>query len=128
MVFCPKCKYEYQPGVMVCSDCGETLVDYLKSSGAAAAPPDDSWVRICGVAGGVKSDMALGALETSNIPTTVISSTFGLFGPESGFLSSPSGKRKELNFIMVPREFRDEAEIILEAVLGDDFLEHDESI
>ena len=128
MAFCPQCKHEYQPGVTVCSDCGDTLVDYLKSSGAAAIPPDDSWVQICGVAGGVTSDMAVGALETSNIPTTVISSTFGLFGLASGLLSSPSSKRKELNFIMVPREFRDEAEVILEAVLGDDFLEHDESI
>ena len=128
MAFCPKCKYEFQPGVTVCSDCGETLVDTLPSSGAAAVPPDDSWVRICGIAGGIQSDMALGALETSNIPSTVISSSFGLFGPAGGLTTSLSGKRKELNFIMVPREFREEAELILEAVLGDDFLEYDENI
>ncbi len=30
MLICPKCKYEYETGVSVCSDCGTTLVEELK--------------------------------------------------------------------------------------------------
>jgi hypothetical protein len=34
MPWCPVCRYEYQPQVLVCSDCGATLVDQK--------PPEDS--------------------------------------------------------------------------------------
>lgn len=36
-MFCPKCRYEYIPGVFTCSDCGVDLVDKLpeESDGAA---------------------------------------------------------------------------------------------
>ncbi|MFZ5981444.1 MAG: hypothetical protein ACOYVF_12525 [Candidatus Zixiibacteriota bacterium] len=128
MALCPQCKYDYQTGVTVCPECGETLVNILPATGAAAVPPDNSWVRICGLAGGVQSDRAVGALETSNIPTTVISSSFGLFGASRKPAPILSGKRRELNFIMVPREFREEAELILEAVLGEDYLEYDDNV
>jgi hypothetical protein len=32
----------------------------------------------------------------------------------------------ELTVIMVPREFREEAEVVVEAILGDDFIPFDE--
>ena len=29
MPFCPKCRYEYEPSVSICPDCGERLVSSL---------------------------------------------------------------------------------------------------
>ena len=123
MAFCPKCKDEYQPGIQICPDCGEMLIDDAPASGGAAYPPDDSWVKICGVTGGAKSEVALGALETSNIPSTLISSAFGAFGRPVAINTGLSNYRKDLNFILVPKEFREEAEMVLEAVLGEDYIE-----
>ncbi len=28
-MFCPKCRYEYNPGITICPDCNEPLVDQL---------------------------------------------------------------------------------------------------
>ena len=122
-MFCPKCKYDYHPGIQICPDCGEMLIDDTPSVKGAAFPPDDSWVKICGVSGGVKSEVALGALETSNIPSTLISSAFGAFGRTTAVNNGLPSGRKDLNFILVPKEFREEAEIILEAVLGEDYID-----
>ena len=123
MAFCPQCKYEYQPGIQICPDCGDLLIEGVPAAGGAAFPPDDSWVKICGVSGGVKSEVAQGALETSNIPSTLISSAFGAFGRATAVNTGLPNVSKNLNFILVPREFREEAEIVLEAVLGEDYIE-----
>jgi hypothetical protein len=88
-------------------------------AGGSAYPPDNSWVKICGVPDGLKSEVALGALETSNIPSTLVSSAFGRNN------TVLPRAHKDLNFILVPREFREEATIVLEAVLGEDYLEID---
>jgi len=101
------------------------LIDGVPAAGGAAFPPDDSWVKICGVSGGVKSEVAQGALETSNIPSTLISSAFGAFGRAVAVNTGLPNVRKDLNFILVPKEFREEAEIVLEAVLGEDYIEID---
>jgi len=33
MFFCPKCKYEYNPGIEICPDCDEKLTDNLPREG-----------------------------------------------------------------------------------------------
>lgn len=106
----------------VCSDCNEALVDRLQEPAATAAVvPDDSWVGVCTVSGTITRGLAKGALDSNNIPSIVMSPKFytshgigALFGG-----LSPSGARGDI--LMVPREFSDEAQLILEAVLGDDF-------
>ena len=123
MSFCPRCKYEYHPGIQICPDCGEMLFDSQSVAVRAAFPPDNSWVQICSITGGVKSDMAVGALKSSNIPATVISSAFGAFSQGVDISTGLSKIRNDLNFIMVPREFSEEAVLILEAVLGEDYLD-----
>lgn len=121
MGFCPICKYEYNPGVTVCPDCNEPLVDQLPQTtkGSAAVQPDDSWVPVCRVTGETRSGIAKGALDSNNIPSIVMSSQFSAYGGARGLqavLGSGHG-----DVLMVPREFQQEAELILEAVLGEDF-------
>lgn len=122
MPFCPKCKYEYTFGVNVCPDCDEPLVDRLpEATSTAAVIPDDSWVGVCTVTGSVETGLAKGALDSNNIPSIVMSPKFYTQHSIGALLSglSPSGGRADI--LMVPREFSDEAHLILEAVLGDDF-------
>ena len=103
MSFCPKCKYEYQPGVLMCPDCNVQLVDRLPEAPRAATPPDDSWIEVAGVGSGLSTDLAMGALENANIPSTVITSSFGARGKELNFSDGiPKGA---LNVILVPKEF-----------------------
>jgi hypothetical protein len=58
-------------------------------------------------------------MESSNIPSVIVSSAFGTWsGSGSTGILESAGKGS--NMVMVPREYRDDAEIILKAVLGDD--------
>ena len=122
MSYCPKCKYEYEPGITICPDCNEILVDVLPDKSRAARPPDDSWVGVCGIKSTVSADMAQGALENANIPSTIISSSFTPHGRGLDFLSGISLTGKGINIVMVPKEYHDDAELILENILGDDFI------
>jgi len=119
--FCPKCKYEYSPGVNVCSDCNEPLVDRLPESAAAAVVPDDSWVGVCTVSGSMTTGLAKGALDSNNIPSMVMSSKFFTQQGIGALFAGLSLSGGQGDILMVPREFSDEAQLILEAVLGDDF-------
>ncbi|RKX25264.1 MAG: hypothetical protein DRP45_06345 [Candidatus Zixiibacteriota bacterium] len=122
MGFCPVCKFEYQPGINICPDCNETLVSQLPTPTATAAVrPDDSWVGVCRIAGEIRSELARGALDSNNIPSMVTSSAFGSVGKGLGMIGGFSGSGGSGEILMVPQEFREEAEIILEAVLGEDF-------
>ncbi|UCC44247.1 MAG: hypothetical protein JSU65_14235 [Candidatus Zixiibacteriota bacterium] len=119
-MICPRCRYEYQPGQTVCPDCEEPLVDQLLPAAAAQAP-DDSWVSVCHLPPGTGSALAKGALDSSNIPSVVISGAFGTVVGGTTVPSAVSGARTETRLLMVPSEFRDEAVLVLSAVLGDDY-------
>ncbi len=120
MPICPKCKYEYRPGTTVCPDCGEKLVESLPPK-MVAQSPDDSWVSVCRVGSVVKSEMAKGALDSNNIPSIVMSSSFSAHGKGLDYVSGLALSEAGGNVIMVPREYRVEAELILQVVLGDDY-------
>jgi hypothetical protein len=121
MSFCPKCRYEYQSGVMICPDCNETLVDHLQPTAVVAQNPDDSWVAVGAVSSTVKAELAKGSLDSSNIPSVILSSSFGAYGKFADFSSQQFLGKNEGNIIMVPREYLEEAEILLEGILGDDY-------
>jgi len=120
MPICPKCKYEYRSDQTVCPDCNEKLVDTLPPK-LVAQSPDDSWVSVCRVGSSVKSEMAKGALDSSNIPSIVMSSSFAAHGKGLDYVSGLAQPQAGGNIIMVPREYREEAQLILEAILGDDY-------
>jgi hypothetical protein len=123
MAFCPKCRYEYRADVFVCADCQETLVDVLPTATQAAVAPDDSWVVVGRVNSQFQSDIAKGSLDSGNIPSVILSSAFNAYGRGSGMSDIGLGLNSSGSVVMVPREFQDEAVLLLEGVLGDDFSE-----
>ena len=125
MPFCPECEYEYNPGVRTCPDCNKELVAELDKTykHPVAQPVDDSWRAVCAVAGGMKTQMAKGALDSSNIPSTVISRGFTAYGGHTEGQGSLADMLGDGNLILVPKEFFEDAQIMLQGVLGDDFIE-----
>ena len=122
-MFCPKCRYEYKEGITVCPDCNVPLVEQLNSGTGAAMKPDETWVPVCGVGSEVKAEMAKGALDSNNIPSTLISRSFGAYGHGMDFDQGLAMQDGDANIILVPREYREKATVILEGVLGDDFID-----
>ncbi len=122
MPFCPQCAFEYGADVLVCPECNVTLVDRLPSAfGPAAMTPDDSWVGLCRIGYRLPGQTVRGLLDSNNIPSMVMSSAFQ---PSAGGVSrlakQPAGAG-ESEIVMVPREFHEEAELLLSAVLGGEF-------
>lgn len=122
MSFCPTCRYEYETGIRVCPDCSEELVDRLDETGSAAVQPDDSWIVVGSVTGDIKSDIARGSLDSNNIPSVILSSGFSAYGRGIDHHAGLAALSGAGNIIMVPREYRDAASLILEAVLGDELI------
>ena len=128
MSYCPSCRYEYRPEVTNCPDCNVPLVEAIPASGSAAISPDDSWVVVGKIASQMKSEMAKGSLDSQNIPSVVLSSTLGAHGKGVDFVSRMAVSDTEGNVIMVPREYQEDATIILEAILGDDLIFPDQRV
>jgi len=120
MPYCPKCKHEHRAALLICPDCQEPLVDRLEPAGTAAVVPDDSWVVVGGVSSELQSHMAKGSLDSNNIPSMVLPSSFTRhltgFGVPAGEREEEAGKE----VILVPREFLEEASLVLDAALGED--------
>ena len=123
MPVCPACEFEYEEGYRYCPECGARL-SRRPVARPAAQEPDESWISIWRTGNSVKSNVAKGALDSNNIPSILMSSSFDTGKPaRSTDATIPSSS--EANILMVPREYQEEAMIILEAVLGDDFMERD---
>jgi len=120
--YCPKCRFEFPAGRWLCSDCNEKLVDLLPEKRCGAVQPDDSWVVIGSVVSHIKADMARGTLDSNNIPSVILSSSFTRSGRAVDEHLPLLPVSDEGRLIMVPREFRGEAQIILETILGDDLV------
>jgi len=126
LAYCPNCKYDYKTDETVCPDCKTALLYNKSTNSSAATSPDDSWIVIAGIEDGLFKDMAKGSLDSNNIPSMFISSVTKEEFKQIAPLVSQSIDGMEGNLIVVPREFRDEAVLILSSVLGDEFeLEND---
>ncbi len=122
MPFCPECAFEYHDDVMVCPECRVKLVKRLPTvGGPAAMAPDDSWVGVCHISDELSTEMIRGLLDSNNIPSMVTASIFQPLGNGTGWVAKRRPKNKDGKIVMVPREFKDEAELLLSAVLGDDY-------
>jgi hypothetical protein len=123
MPVCPTCEFEYEEGYRYCPECGARLT-YQPRIRPAAQEPDDSWISIWRTGNGIKSNVAKGALDVNNIPSILMSSSLDSAGA-TGSKNPANQSSTEASILLVPREYREEAMIILQAVLGDDFTETD---
>jgi hypothetical protein len=65
--------------------------------------------------------MVRGLLDSNNIPSIVMSSAFQPLSRSVGWPAPSGGENADSEIVMVPREFHQEAELLLSAVLGEDF-------
>jgi len=120
--FCPECSFEYSDDFILCPECGTKLVEKLPTEGRIAAMSlDNSWVAVCRVHDGLSKEMIRGLLDSNNIPSMVTSSVFQPLGNGAGWAARRKSQESDKEVVMVPREFKDEAELMLTAILGDDF-------
>jgi hypothetical protein len=126
MPFCPKCKYEYRPGMFDCPDCGSRLVDVLPGEDDSATDGDqpqyEDWVEIGRLTSQQYAEMLVEALKAKDIPAVVHSLTghFGATGQMGTHLFRPiSGAYYAL---FVPREFVEDADLEAETILGEEWL------
>ncbi len=118
MPFCPRCQYVYQHGIGVCPDCDEPLVEHQAVGTSGAMVPDDSWMVVGGLVDHDQTQAAKSSLDSSNIPSMILPSKFAAFGQRKLSATTDPEPSDGGSFIMVPKEFHEEASAILEAVLG----------
>jgi len=122
MPFCTKCAFEYSEDFILCPECGVPLVKELPTMGETAASSlDNSWVAVCQIHEGLSKEMIRDLLNANNIPSMVTSSAFQPLGNGTGGVARRQPQTSDREIVMVPREFREEAELMLSAILGDDF-------
>lgn len=108
---------------MVCPDCNKELVDQLNAGAVAARTPDDSWVIVGGFINSRSTEVAKGSLDSNNIPSMILPASFDHSGLNAMMRARKAVAVKGSNVIMVPREFEDEAVLLLEMILGDDLIQ-----
>lgn len=66
-MYCPKCKYEYREGFLVCSDCHVPLVDHLTKEVIVEKTVKDT-VKIASASNEVDAGLIMNLLFNNNIP------------------------------------------------------------
>lgn len=94
---CPKCRYEYNPGVMKCPDCGEDLVEAL-SEESEINLPDIHFVPLPNLPGRVYAEMVKGVLDKKGIPCYIRSE-----GPGDAYQFSGTTPREGVQ-LFVPED------------------------
>jgi hypothetical protein len=122
LAYCPKCKAEFDDEVSVCPECGDLIADQRPVASGAAMATDFYWTQICGVRSESRAENAKEALDSNNIPSVIMSSKFMSRNRHQLVTSFPGLEATDISIVMVPKEFREEAEIVVEAALGDDWI------
>lgn len=114
MPYCPRCRETFAGDLTSCPKCN---YDFENNSNETQG---EGWQLIARIYDKTSADFAKETLESYNIPTVVISES-GYFGQVGLNLPSISGKGMGKFQIHVPLESIEEAEDILNMILGDDW-------
>jgi len=112
MPYCPRCEEDFVGDLSSCPNCGyEFEIDEDESS-------DENWIVVARIGDKMSADYAKETLESYSIPAVVISES-GFLGQAGLNLPSITGKGISKFQIHIPAEYREEAEDILNMILGD---------
>ena len=125
MPFCPKCKYEYRPGITKCPDCQEYLVDFLPEEKGAEDLDDykniDNWQPLARLTAQQYAEMVVAGLKDKGIPVVMISET-GHFG-YTGQLGIGSYRPIGGGYvILAPADRAEDADREAELMLGEEWV------
>jgi len=124
MSFCPKCRFEYEPGVTVCPDCNEALVDVLpdiegkESEYRITEENAAEWIPIAVLSSPEYAHMIEEALRAKNIPV-VIRSGAGHFGPIGALGTSSVFAGSGGYLVLVREKYVTDADREASTILGD---------
>jgi hypothetical protein len=124
VAWCPNCEYEYRSELTICPDCNEKLVS-AKKTATSAVSPDDSWVKVIDFVNRAAAGRAKETLDKSNIPSVIMSAAFDNLHADR-LRTEMLDAGADPCVILVPREFRDEAEIMIESTMGEDYISSDD--
>ncbi|MDF2587593.1 MAG: hypothetical protein K0S41_1434 [Anaerocolumna sp.] len=120
-MYCPKCKYEYREGFLVCSDCHVPLVDHLTKEVLVEKTVKDT-VKIASASNEVDAGLIMNLLLNNNIPCFKkslgsggymnIFMGYSIFGEEIYVSDSDANKAKALlNELTAEIEITNETDI-----------------
>ncbi len=117
-MYCPQCKLKYDTKDSKCPDCRTLLIKNLNGQ-SSAIRPDNCWVIIAGVNDDVNKELAKGAMDSGNIPSLFIN-TENEKDTEllETLINNDSSFEIEKNIIMVPKEYRLDALLLLKGLFG----------
>lgn len=117
-MYCPRCKLQLDTKDYKCPDCRTLLVTNLNGQ-SSAVQLDSSWVVIAGVDDDINKELAKGAMDSGNIPSLFIN-TEDENDSEllATLINSNSPFELERNIIMVPKEYRLKALLLLKGLFG----------
>ena len=119
MVFCPNCNSDFQVDIIICPECNNELIEQLESTRPVAEAPDESWVVVGKLSGTKLLEQAKRIMDSNNIPSVIIPSSFAkpFKAPlDDDSLFELSGFDDE-KLMMVPRDFKIEAKLIMRSFL-----------
>ena len=120
MSFCPKCRYEYKPGLTICPDCDEPLVDVLPEPESDEPKNEDTgdWVPMAVLNSPQYANMLEEALRAKYIPI-IVKSAAGHFGQIGAIGTDSVFSASRGYLILIKKEFLAEADYEAKNILGD---------
>jgi len=112
MPYCPDCDEYFEGDLTSCPRCSRDFEDSDSAADRAG------WVMIARIMDKTSADFAKETLKSYTIPVVVISES-GYFGQVGLNLPSLAGKGIGKFQLHVPSDYREDAEKILEMILGD---------
>jgi predicted nucleic acid-binding Zn-ribbon protein len=85
MPYCPKCGFEYEPGIEKCPDCGSNLVDKLPEE---MSSENVEYVPIRTLPSRLYAEMVQEALKKEGIPSLIKSDDVAITFPSYGTTSA----------------------------------------